>query len=144
MSSNPARRKVTDPLLKEVFGTDYALWFSPEGTEIAFMRFDEALVPVYQFPVYDENQDVDSVHAYPSQVAMRYPKPGEMARSSTALRQISVQFIFRFSKSFGLGSCLRSLRLHRVPPIVRHLSTHICSSALTTCCQPISYTSGLA
>lgn len=31
---------------EEIFGTNYALWFSPDGKQLAFLRFDEAGVSV--------------------------------------------------------------------------------------------------
>jgi len=50
-------------------GSKYkAFWWSPDSTRIAFMRFDQTLVPV--FNIYDENGDYGSLET------VRYPKPG--------------------------------------------------------------------
>lgn len=64
---------------EEVFSTDHALWFSPNGTRLAYLRFDETKVPIYEYPVYNN----DNGHAgkapnnpYNKWIQMKYPKPG--------------------------------------------------------------------
>ncbi|THU97687.1 dipeptidyl aminopeptidase [Dendrothele bispora CBS 962.96] len=61
---------------EEVFGTDYALWWSPDSQKVAFLRFDETDVDEYSFPVYNPTEDNDAVIPYTSEVTMKYPKPG--------------------------------------------------------------------
>jgi dipeptidyl aminopeptidase len=61
---------------EEVFGSDYALWWSPDSSKIAFLVSDETLVNEYTFPIYNPTDNADTVVPYPSQQTMRYPKPG--------------------------------------------------------------------
>ena len=62
---------------EEVFSSDYALWWSPDGNKVAFLESDETQVEIYRFPVYNTDA-VDSyrVQPYTEEVEMRYPKPG--------------------------------------------------------------------
>ncbi|ORX93657.1 hypothetical protein K493DRAFT_374902, partial [Basidiobolus meristosporus CBS 931.73] len=59
---------------EEVFQSNQALWWSPDSTYIAFLRFDESDVPEYKFPMY--HSDDDGENPYMEEVNMRYPKPG--------------------------------------------------------------------
>ncbi|QSS56507.1 extracellular dipeptidyl-peptidase Dpp4 [Histoplasma capsulatum var. duboisii H88] len=57
---------------EEIFGDRYALWFSPDGQYLAFLRFDETGVPTYTVPYYMGNQEVPP--SYPKELDIRYPK----------------------------------------------------------------------
>jgi dipeptidyl aminopeptidase len=62
---------------EEVFESNHALWFSPGGSKLAYLRFDETDVPVYDFPIY--NPDPTTAGAttpYLNSVKLKYPKPG--------------------------------------------------------------------
>ncbi|KAF9362944.1 hypothetical protein BGX34_005222 [Mortierella sp. NVP85] len=59
---------------EEVYKTTSTLWWSPDGTAIAFLRFDESNVPEYHFSLYMDNQ-LDA-QPYPRDVMMKYPKAG--------------------------------------------------------------------
>lgn len=61
---------------EEVFESDFALWWSPDSKKVAFLAFDETLVPEFSFPVYNPTEDSDAVIPYTSDVVMKYPKPG--------------------------------------------------------------------
>jgi len=61
---------------EEVFTSDYALWWSPDSSKIAFLVLDETLVNEYTFPIYNPTHDSNAVVPYPTQQTMRYPKPG--------------------------------------------------------------------
>ncbi|KAH9913079.1 dipeptidyl aminopeptidase [Epithele typhae] len=61
---------------EEVFGADYALWWSPDSEKLVFLRFDETAVDEFTFPVYNPSEDSYAVVPYPDHVTMRYPKPG--------------------------------------------------------------------
>jgi dipeptidyl aminopeptidase B len=61
---------------EEVFSSDFALWWSPESSKVAFLVFDESLVEEYTLPIYNPTDDSDTVVPYTSQLTMRYPKPG--------------------------------------------------------------------
>ncbi|CAG8586218.1 1220_t:CDS:10 [Ambispora gerdemannii] len=58
---------------EEVFASNYALWWSPEGTKVAYIRFDETEVPEYRFPLYMKSFFGEP---YTDEVVMKYPKPG--------------------------------------------------------------------
>ncbi|TPX62178.1 hypothetical protein PhCBS80983_g00697 [Powellomyces hirtus] len=57
---------------EEVLGTHDAMWFSPAGTHIAFLKFNESLVPEYHLQYYERKQP----NAYLEQLSVKYPKPG--------------------------------------------------------------------
>lgn len=61
---------------EEVFESDYALWWSPDSTKLAFLRFDETNVAEFLYPVYNPSPDPNKVVPYPDHVTMKYPKPG--------------------------------------------------------------------
>ena len=61
---------------EEVFSSDFALWWSPDSSKIAFLVSDETQVNEYAFPIYNPTPDSDTVVPYPAQLTMRYPKPG--------------------------------------------------------------------
>ncbi|OBA20256.1 hypothetical protein METBIDRAFT_78699 [Metschnikowia bicuspidata var. bicuspidata NRRL YB-4993] len=57
---------------EEVFGTDIAMWWSPRGDRLSFLRFDDTLVPEFTIPYY-----VQPGHdEYPEVRSIKYPKPG--------------------------------------------------------------------
>ncbi|KAG0363875.1 hypothetical protein BGZ54_007981 [Gamsiella multidivaricata] len=59
---------------EEVYASPSALWWSPDGTAIAFLRFDETEVPEFHYSLYMDNQI--NAPAYPRDVVMKYPKVG--------------------------------------------------------------------
>ncbi|KAE8225690.1 hypothetical protein CF326_g7826 [Tilletia indica] len=62
---------------EEVFSSDYALWPSPTGTHLVYLRFDEREVPVYEYPIYNPDYDhPGKTKPYPEKVKMKYPNPG--------------------------------------------------------------------
>ncbi|KAH9986684.1 dipeptidyl peptidase IV N-terminal region-domain-containing protein [Russula compacta] len=61
---------------EEVFSSDFALWWSPDSSKIAFLVLDETLVNEYTLPIYNPTYDSDAVVPYTTQLTMRYPKPG--------------------------------------------------------------------
>lgn len=54
---------------EEVLGTDAASWFSPDGKNLAFVRFDDELVKEAVYDIYGEGD-----RQYPEEVHLRYPK----------------------------------------------------------------------
>ena len=56
--------------------SNYALWWSPDSTKLAFLRFDETNVDEFSYPVYNPSPDPNKVVPYPEYVRMKYPKPG--------------------------------------------------------------------
>ncbi|KZP28645.1 hypothetical protein FIBSPDRAFT_728579 [Athelia psychrophila] len=61
---------------EEVFSADYALWWSPDSSKIAFLALDETRVDEYSFPIYNPTENSDAVVPYTKEVVMKYPKPG--------------------------------------------------------------------
>ena len=61
---------ITDWVYEEEFSFVRAFEWSPEGTHIAFLRFDETEVPEYSMPIYGED-------LYPTLQTFKYPKAGE-------------------------------------------------------------------
>ncbi|KAF7370927.1 hypothetical protein MSAN_00726600 [Mycena sanguinolenta] len=61
---------------EEILSANFALWFSPSSSKLAFLTFDESLVDVFTFPIYNPTENSDEVVPYPSEVKMKYPKPG--------------------------------------------------------------------
>lgn len=123
---------------EEVFSADYALWFSPNGEEIAFLRSDETEVslgvslsclrrtagltivpplttvcfPPKQVPIYEypvyDEDDSGEIHPYPKEIAMRYPKPG-YPNPLVSLRLFSLRTLSELlSSSFDEPSTLAS------------------------------------
>lgn len=54
-------------LLEEMLGTKYALWWSPNGKNIAYIEFNDTEIPVIEYSYYGENQ-------YPRKITLPYPK----------------------------------------------------------------------
>ncbi|SCV67402.1 BQ2448_5013 [Microbotryum intermedium] len=62
---------------EEIFGSDSASWWSPDGSKLAFLSFDEQRVPEFSFPVYNPAAwGPGGGVPYPTETVMRYPKPG--------------------------------------------------------------------
>lgn len=59
---------------EEVFGTDYALWFSPDSTKMAIVSFDDTNVEQFTYHIYGEPGSL--ANQYPEDVTLRYPKAG--------------------------------------------------------------------
>ncbi|KAI8824407.1 dipeptidyl peptidase IV N-terminal region-domain-containing protein [Fimicolochytrium jonesii] len=57
---------------EEVFGSHEAMWFSPDGTHVAYLKFNETEVPEYNLQYYERNKQ----NSYPEGVSVKYPKPG--------------------------------------------------------------------
>lgn len=57
---------------EEVFASDITLWWSPQGDKIAFIKFNDTLVPEFTIPYYVQNGHED----YPELITIKYPKPG--------------------------------------------------------------------
>ncbi|KAF8246603.1 extracellular dipeptidyl-peptidase Dpp4 [Wilcoxina mikolae CBS 423.85] len=60
---------------EEIFGDRYALWFSPDGECLAFLRFNETGVPTYTVPYYMDGKT--TAPPYPRELEIRYPKVSE-------------------------------------------------------------------
>jgi hypothetical protein len=56
---------------EEVFGANFATWWSPDATHLAYLRFNETAVPEYKLPLYAKSNE-----SYPEEVIIKYPKVG--------------------------------------------------------------------
>jgi dipeptidyl aminopeptidase/acylaminoacyl peptidase len=72
---------------EEVFGSNYALWYSPDGAYLAFLSFNETGVETFTVPYYMNNQPVPP--PYPRELKLRYPKVGTK-NPTVALRLLDV------------------------------------------------------
>ncbi|WWD21310.1 hypothetical protein CI109_105794 [Kwoniella shandongensis] len=61
---------------EEVFETDSALWWSPDASTIAYLRSDESDVKDFKLQYYNPSNDAFEPHQYPTELDMKYPKPG--------------------------------------------------------------------
>ncbi|WEW59021.1 Dipeptidyl peptidase 4 [Emydomyces testavorans] len=61
---------------EEIFSQRYALWFSPDGDYLAYMRTDETGVPTYRVPYYMDDQKF--APPYPRELEIRYPKVSQV------------------------------------------------------------------
>ncbi|XP_055907459.1 venom dipeptidyl peptidase 4 isoform X2 [Eupeodes corollae] len=59
---------------EEVFGTNSAVWFNPNGTKIAFIQFDDSPTKLVDFQYYGEAGDLR--YQYPWNQHVAYPKAG--------------------------------------------------------------------
>lgn len=57
---------------EEVFASDIVLWWSPKGDKMAFLKFNDAQVPVFSIPFYVQ----EGHEQYPDMKTIKYPKPG--------------------------------------------------------------------
>ncbi len=64
-----------DWVYEEEFSTERSLAFSPDNTELAYIRYDESEVKEYGMPMYE--YDKDNKSAYPGEYSYKYPKAGE-------------------------------------------------------------------
>lgn len=54
---------------EEVFSESIAYWWSPDGSQLAFLRTDENDVQTFTYPWYDQTP-------YSEEIVLNYPKPG--------------------------------------------------------------------
>lgn len=56
---------------EEVFSSDSALWWSPDGNTVAYLRSDEAAVPDYKLQYFNPSADSYQVHQFPTELDMK-------------------------------------------------------------------------
>ncbi|XP_065332431.1 venom dipeptidyl peptidase 4-like isoform X1 [Cloeon dipterum] len=59
---------------EEVIGDNTAMWFSPDGSKLAYITFDDSNVKIMNFPYYGQPDEL--FFQYPIDIKIRYPKPG--------------------------------------------------------------------
>lgn len=73
---------------EEVFSSNQAVWFSPDGKRIAFAKFDDRNVSVMLLPYYGEPGS--NYSQYPLQNGVKYPKAGT-ANPLVSLHAVSLE-----------------------------------------------------
>ena len=58
-------------IAEEVYGAHEALWFSPDGSRLAYLKFNETMVPEYRLQLYMHDKENNQ---YPTDVGIKYPK----------------------------------------------------------------------
>ncbi|KAI9016373.1 dipeptidyl peptidase IV N-terminal region-domain-containing protein [Phycomyces nitens] len=56
---------------EEVFSSNFALWWSPDSSHLAYLRFNETAVPEFHMPLYTASDS-----SYPDELKIKYPKAG--------------------------------------------------------------------
>lgn len=56
---------------EEVLEEDSALWWSPDGNTVAYLRSDEELVPDYHLQIYNPGEDSFEIHQFPTEIDMK-------------------------------------------------------------------------
>ncbi|MBT5693824.1 MAG: S9 family peptidase, partial [Flavobacteriaceae bacterium] len=74
---------ITDWVYEEEFGFVRAFDWSPDSSEIVYMRFDESKVPIFSMDIYGKD-----VYQFPYQ--FRYPKAGE-ENSEVTLHRFTIE-----------------------------------------------------
>lgn len=59
---------------EEVFSSNIATWFSPDGKKIAFIKFDDSKTRLMKIPVYGPPGHPE--YQYPHELVLHYPKAG--------------------------------------------------------------------
>lgn len=59
-------------ILEEVFASNVALWFSPDGTKLAYIQFNDALIHLMHIPIYGPPGVID--FQYTQGISIPYPK----------------------------------------------------------------------
>lgn len=60
--------------VEEVFSANSAVWFSPDGSKLAYIRFDDRNVHLMNIPIYGTPGTIDS--QYTQSIGIHYPKVG--------------------------------------------------------------------
>lgn len=57
---------------EEIISSNSAMWFSKQGTRLAYASYNDSLVPTMQIPVYGTPGNL--AYQYPNIVSIHYPK----------------------------------------------------------------------
>ncbi len=60
---------------EEILESEKAFWVSPDGQHLVYATINDSEVDIMSWPYYGEYYNISS-NQYPSEVALRYPKPG--------------------------------------------------------------------
>ncbi|KAI8613283.1 dipeptidyl peptidase IV N-terminal region-domain-containing protein [Chytriomyces sp. MP71] len=87
---------------EEVYASNQAVWFSPDATKLAYLKFDDSKVPSYKLQMFFEGAGVSQ--QYPDDISIKYPKAGtnnpmvslhiaDPSASSALTRDIPITFV---------------------------------------------------
>ena len=106
---------IPDWVYEEEFGFNRALWWSPDGKFLAFIRFDESKVPDFSMPVYaGESPRNEQFSVYPGEETFKYPKAGER-NSSVSVMVHEVRSRSNMAMEIGKDSNIYVPRLKWTP-----------------------------
>ena len=92
---------IPDWVYEEEFSFSKAYEWSPDGKELAYIKFDESKVKEYSFPLYEASHPDNKEYAlYPGQYKYKYPKAGE-ANSVVSVHVFNVKN--RKTKTMDIG-----------------------------------------
>lgn len=60
---------------EKILRTDHAVWFSPEGSKLAFASFNDTMIRHVVYPKYGSYDDPNNI--YPEVTRIRYPQAGQ-------------------------------------------------------------------
>ena len=103
---------------EEVFSGDSAMWFSPDGSKLAYLRFDETDVPIFEFPIYNANKwSAGQTAPYLKTTKMKYPKPG-YPNPIVRVHVVDLKYLKQLQASAGSASASSVLaaKLELHPP----------------------------
>lgn len=88
---NKVLNGIPDWVYEEEFSYNKAMEWSPNSTELAYVRFDESEVKEYSFPLYKGSQPALEEYAlYPGEYTFKYPKAGQ-ANSDVSVRVFNIK-----------------------------------------------------
>lgn len=61
---------------EEVFGTNNALWWSPDSNYLAIGVFNDSNVQTFKYAIYEKDFHSTSHQQYPIEINLKYPKAG--------------------------------------------------------------------
>lgn len=103
---------------EEVFASDFTFWFSKDGHYLLYLSFDEAKVPVYEFPIYNPNDwKSGETTPYLKNKAMKYPKPG-FENPVVSIKVVDVDFLKASSSKGQNEKDVEASKISLIDPII--------------------------
>lgn len=97
---------------EEVFSSNSATWFSPDGKKIAYIKFNDTNVPLMALPIYGRAGDPD--YQYPKTLPVNYPKVAAK-NPEVALFYVDLSVVTDAS----------SVVRHEIPTPTRLITSHV-------------------
>jgi Dipeptidyl peptidase IV (DPP IV) N-terminal region len=84
---------------EEVLGSNDAMWFSPDGSKLAFATFDDTSVKIMSFPYYGQADNLS--FQYSVNINIHYPKVSSIKLKELILINFSLLRILIFAARFS-------------------------------------------